>query len=336
MGLVLGLLLPGLSLASPPSAAASSVPPPPGKAPFPVSRGDPGPTSGKAGPGSEPGTPPVARDWPVTGGRGARPRVVRGWQPPATRWSRGHRGVDLAAPAGASVQAVLPGRVTFSGVVAGRGVVSVELDRSGEPPLRTTFEPVTPLLHQGDRVAAGRSVGRLGPGPFHCETPCLHWGLRRGREYLDPLSLLAPGLLRRAPSRLLPVTGIPLPGSREKAPPVASTHVALPFGRSVAYGRRASEGPVPVVTGAVLVLVCCLAHRRSQPRAPGSPKQGHCERHSPRRRTRGRAGLPATVQSLHSRSLGPPWPGRVRRRGAGPELAGAVGSSQRGKGSETT
>lgn len=139
---------------------------------------------------------------------GARPTVLRGWEPPATVYGRGHRGVDLAAPAGSPVRAVAPGRVSFAGRVAGRGVVSVELTGTD---LRTTYEPVTASVVKGAEVAAGEVVGTVEPTGSHCTTTCVHWGLRRGEAYLDPLSLLPPWLLRRGPSRLLPVLDVPLP-----------------------------------------------------------------------------------------------------------------------------
>jgi murein DD-endopeptidase MepM/ murein hydrolase activator NlpD len=92
--------------------------------------------------------------------------------------------------------------------VAGKGVVSVELTGTD---LRTTYEPVTASVEKGDEVAAGEVVGTVDPTGSHCTTTCVHWGLRRGETYLDPLSLLPPWLLRRGPSRLLPVLDVPLP-----------------------------------------------------------------------------------------------------------------------------
>ncbi|WP_280862357.1 M23 family metallopeptidase [Streptomyces sp. SAI-144] len=148
--------------------------------------------------------PAIGRAWPV----GARPTVLRGWEPPATVYGRGHRGVDLAAPPGSPVRAVAPGRVSFAGRVAGRGVVSVELAGTG---LRTTYEPVTASVEKGAELAAGEVVGTVEPTGSHCTSTCVHWGLRRGEAYLDPLSLLPPWLLHRGPSRLLPVLGVPLP-----------------------------------------------------------------------------------------------------------------------------
>ncbi|MFC9289150.1 murein hydrolase activator EnvC family protein [Streptomyces sp. NPDC057052] len=151
--------------------------------------------------------PAIARSWPV----GARPVVVRGWDPPATPYARGHRGVDLAAPVGSPVRAVAAGRVLFAGQVAGRGVVSLELTGTGTPPLRTTYTPVRPSVSAGDEITPAQPVGTLAATPSHCATPCLHWGLRRDKAYLNPLSLLPAWLSARAPARLLPVLGVPLP-----------------------------------------------------------------------------------------------------------------------------
>ncbi|MGW7046108.1 murein hydrolase activator EnvC family protein [Streptomyces avermitilis] len=160
-----------------------------------------------APPEADGAVPAIGRAWPV----GVRPLVVRGWEPPATAYGRGHRGVDLAAAPSTPVRSVAAGRVSFAGRVAGRGVVSVELTGTGEPPLRTTYEPVRPSVKKGDEVAAGGSLGTLEPTTSHCSTACLHWGLLRDRTYLNPLSLLPAWLLHRGPSRLLPVLGVPLP-----------------------------------------------------------------------------------------------------------------------------
>ncbi|MFB6932078.1 M23 family metallopeptidase [Streptomyces chartreusis] len=158
-------------------------------------------------PAPAPTVPTVGRAWPV----GVRPKILRGWEPPATTYGRGHRGVDLAAPAGTPVRAVAAGRVSFAGRVAGKGVVSVELPGAGDPPLRTTYEPVLAKVQKGDEVEAGEVVGTVEATGSHCTESCVHWGLRRADTYLDPLTLLPPWLLRSGPSRLLPVLGVPLP-----------------------------------------------------------------------------------------------------------------------------
>ena len=169
-----------------------------------------GPVSGGPAPpppaAPDPSVPAIGRAWPV----GVRPSVLRGWEPPATAYGRGHRGVDLAAASGTPVRAVAAGRVLYAGRVAGKGVVSVELTGTD---LRTTYEPVTASVEKGDEVAPGEVLGTVAATGSHCTAPCLHWGLRKGEVYLDPLSLLPPWLLHRGPSRLLPVLGVPLPSS---------------------------------------------------------------------------------------------------------------------------
>jgi murein DD-endopeptidase MepM/ murein hydrolase activator NlpD len=188
------------------AAPAEAGPPPAGAAPAKT-----GPPPADAAPGEAeppPGPSPVGRTWPLPGGR---PTVLRAWDPPPTPYARGHRGVDLAAPPHSPVLAVASGRVSFAGRVAGRGVVSVDLTGTGDPPLRTTYEPVRASVRKGDEVTAGQPLGTLEPTPSHCPATCLHWGLRRGKTYLDPLSLLPPWLLRPGPPVLLPVLGVPLP-----------------------------------------------------------------------------------------------------------------------------
>ncbi|MFH9427641.1 peptidoglycan DD-metalloendopeptidase family protein [Streptomyces sp. NPDC017615] len=156
--------------------------------------------------GEPPGerVPALARVWPV----GTRPAVLRGWEPPATVYAAGHRGVDLAAPPGAPVRAVAAGRVSLAGRVAGRGVVAVRLAGTS---LRTTYEPVRAGVAEGAEVRAGEVVGTVEGTGSHCPDTCVHWGLLDGGTYLNPLALLPPWLLDRGPSRLLPVLGVPVP-----------------------------------------------------------------------------------------------------------------------------
>ncbi|MFD9301152.1 M23 family metallopeptidase [Streptomyces sp. NPDC060048] len=131
---------------------------------------------------------------------GARPlpaplTVLRWWDPPPTKYAAGHRGVDLAAAVGAELRAVGPGRVHYAGLVAGRGVLSLTLPNG----LRTTYEPVRPLVAEGAEVTTGQVVALLTDGT-HCLRPCLHWGLLKADTYLNPLALLP-----RPTPRLLPL-----------------------------------------------------------------------------------------------------------------------------------
>ena len=132
--------------------------------------------------------------WPVSPGR-----VVRRFDPPPRPWLAGHRGVDLSAAPSSVVRAAWAGVVVFAGMVAGRGVVSVAHPGG----LRTTYEPVWATVVVGDQVRLGAELGTLSTGHSGCPTAaCLHWGLRRGDRYLDPLALLGLGRVR-----LLPLNG---------------------------------------------------------------------------------------------------------------------------------
>ncbi|MEG8281038.1 murein hydrolase activator EnvC family protein [Streptomyces sp. AHA2] len=195
--LVLLVVLTATALLAPPPALFAAG----GPAAVPTTE----PAPDRTGPAGDGAVPALGRVWPV----GARPPVLRGWEPPATVYAAGHRGVDLTAPPGAPVRAVAAGTVSFAGRVAGKGVVSVELTGTGDPPLRTTYEPVTASVEEGEEVAAGQVIGRVTATGSHCPATCVHWGLRRGETYLDPLSLLPPWLLRAGPSRLLPVPQSP-------------------------------------------------------------------------------------------------------------------------------
>jgi len=129
--------------------------------------------------------------WPLD----PRPEVVARFDPPGSPWGAGHRGVDLLGRPGQQVRAALAGRVTFAGSLAGRGVVVVDHGAT-----RTTYEPVAPAVAVGQEVDTGGVIGLLETGTSHCfPRTCLHWGLLRGEDYLDPLSLLG-----EAPVRLLP------------------------------------------------------------------------------------------------------------------------------------
>lgn len=150
--------------------------------------------------------PPVAGVDPPSG-------VERRFDPPEARWGAGHRGVDLLAPAGSSVLSPGPGVVTFAGPVARRGVVVV----THPDGLRSSLEPVAASVAVGTAVAAGTTLGVVESGhtqgghagegggnggttPNHCAPrSCVHWGVRRGERYIDPLSLLD-----RPPIVLLP------------------------------------------------------------------------------------------------------------------------------------
>jgi murein DD-endopeptidase MepM/ murein hydrolase activator NlpD len=153
-----------------------------------------------AAPGSARAASPGSAVWPLQ----PAPVVVNPFDPPDDRWGPGHRGVDLLGTPGQEVHAALAGTVSFAGTLAGRGVVVVDHGAT-----RTTYEPVAATVTVGQPVATGAVIGTLQVGMSHCfPRTCLHWGLLRGEEYLDPLSLLG-----AAPVRLLPLAlaVVPMP-----------------------------------------------------------------------------------------------------------------------------
>jgi murein DD-endopeptidase MepM/ murein hydrolase activator NlpD len=145
--------------------------------------------------------PPPGAGQPVAGAEYAwpllpPPAVLTPFAAPDDPFGPGHRGVDLAGAVGQPVLAARGGTVVFAGPVAGLGVVSVQHDDG----LRTTYEPVAPVVRVGATVAAGDVLGTLTAGHRGCRTTCLHWGVRRDRlDYVDPLVLLLPPHVRLLP-----------------------------------------------------------------------------------------------------------------------------------------
>ncbi len=116
--------------------------------------------------------------WPLVG------EIVHGFERPATAWAAGHRGIDIQAAPGSEVRSPVPGRVTFVGPVAGRGVMVLRtLDDTD-----VTLEPIEPAVLLGDVVDTGDTVGFLRGG--HLGTNSLHLGLRVAGEYVDPTPYL--------------------------------------------------------------------------------------------------------------------------------------------------
>jgi murein DD-endopeptidase MepM/ murein hydrolase activator NlpD len=123
-------------------------------------------------------------NWPIKPAK-----LSLGFDRPPQNWLPGHRGVDLVGHSGDQVLAAGNGVVTFAGLVAGKGVVVIS-----HGSIRTTYEPVTASVTVGSKVRVGELIGTLSPGESHCATQtsvsCLHWGLIRSEQYLNPLSLV--------------------------------------------------------------------------------------------------------------------------------------------------
>lgn len=178
--------------------------------PHPAQAAPPPPAS--ASPSHLAARPPTDAIWPLH----PRPEIVRGFDLPAKPWLPGHRGLDLAGSAGQQVFAPATGTITYSGPLAGRGVIVITHGQ-----LRTTYEPVIPTLPKGTSVTPGTPIAHLSAAGTHCPPhPCLHWGLLKADTYLNPLTLLP-----TSPVRLLPHTppGAGQPARDTKAPAFAPT-----------------------------------------------------------------------------------------------------------------
>jgi murein DD-endopeptidase MepM/ murein hydrolase activator NlpD len=121
---------------------------------------------------------------PVTG------PVVRVFQAPRTPYGPGHRGVDFAASPGTAVVAAGAGRVVFAGWIGPSAHVVVRHPING---WRTGYSFLAALaVRSGDEVGAGTVVGIAGGlGDGH-DGSVLHFSLRIGDEYVDPMILFRP------------------------------------------------------------------------------------------------------------------------------------------------
>ncbi|MEX2457939.1 MAG: M23 family metallopeptidase, partial [Actinomycetota bacterium] len=124
---------------------------------------------------------PTAYSWPVAG------PVLRGFEPPPSRFGAGHRGIDIGAALGTPVRAASGGIVAFAGWVAGSRFVSIDHPDG----VRTTYSWLSSVdVARGTAVAQGQVIGATGHGHPELERPHLHFGARIGEDYIDPLILL--------------------------------------------------------------------------------------------------------------------------------------------------
>jgi murein DD-endopeptidase MepM/ murein hydrolase activator NlpD len=132
--------------------------------------------------------------WPVAGA------VVRPFDPPGSPYGAGHRGIDIAAPAGTPVRAPAAGVVSFAGNVAGH--LFVTIDHGGSLVSTCSFLSAL-LVQEGDLVMQGQTVGLSGTGHPGDVRPDVHVGVRLNGSYVDPLDYLSPislvDLIRLAP-----------------------------------------------------------------------------------------------------------------------------------------
>lgn len=108
--------------------------------------------------------------------------VADPFRAPANPYAAGNRGLEYRTATGAEVRAAGPGEVTFAGQVGGALHVVV-LHGDG---LRTSYSFLAgAVVTRGQRVGRGDVVGT--------STGSIHFGVRAGERYVDPVLLLAGG-----------------------------------------------------------------------------------------------------------------------------------------------
>lgn len=164
--------------------------------------------------------------WPVAGD------VITQYRNGADPYAGGqHRGIDVAAEAGAPVVAAVSGTVRFAGVAGSSGLtVSV---RTADGRLDTSYLHLSSAdVGEGDRVGAGERIGAVGTsGRRSAERSHLHFGVRdtgSRHAYRDPLDFLPP-----------PPVARPAPEPRGAPAPVAAPVPVAPAPERV-------RSPVPV------------------------------------------------------------------------------------------
>ena len=138
-------------------------------------------------------------EWPVEG------PIIRFFEPPATPFSAGHRGIDIAVPFGTPIHAPAAGTVTFAGWIAGSMFMTLD---HGDG-VRTSYSWLSGFaVAKGDSVHRDEVIAYTGHGHPDVVTPHLHFSARVNGVYVDPLLLLEGldlvTLIRLAPLIFLP------------------------------------------------------------------------------------------------------------------------------------
>lgn len=117
-------------------------------------------------------------------------KLIKEFDPPDEKWLAGHRGVDYLSEENETIYAPANGTISFSGVVANKPVVTID-----HGVLKSTFEPAISDKKVGQEVKKGEEFANVSFGSdksnSHCSIEkCLHWGVKNGDNYVNPLSKL--------------------------------------------------------------------------------------------------------------------------------------------------
>ena len=103
------------------------------------------------------------------------------------RNGRPHKGIDIAAPLGSPIKAVLDGKVVFSGIQRGYGNVIVLEHKNSIMTVYAHNE--SNLVRLGDQVKKGQPIATLGQSG-NAYGPHLHFEYRIKGRAIDPLTVL--------------------------------------------------------------------------------------------------------------------------------------------------
>ena len=114
--------------------------------------------------------------------------IERYFEPPASSYGPGHRGIDYGVQTGTPVRAAGSGLVAWAGSVAGN--LAVTIDHGGG--LETTYSILSRVdVIEGSRVTEGEYIGLVGSS-HEGNAGDLHFGVKFEDEYVDPLDHLGP------------------------------------------------------------------------------------------------------------------------------------------------
>lgn len=230
--------------------------------------------------------------WPLLG------EVVTPYRNGSDPYAAGqHRGLDIAAPAGTPVRAIVDGRVSYSGRLPDGGETVTVRSADGAW-LVGNLHLSRRDVARGSAVSAGDVIGAVGTtGKRSVERPHLHLSVRRAddRGYVDPMSMLGV-------ARLPEIAAKP-------APPAAQQAEGVPASRAPRAdvtpleGRASHQTIVHAQTGDTLPAARQGAGAR--PTAAAAPagisaREGHAARHTGRV-----APPPLPVPVREARAAGP-------------------------------
>lgn len=149
-----------------------------------------------------------------------------------------HRGVDIAAPAGSPVRAIVDGRISFAGRLPDGGLAVTIRSRDGRW-LVSHLHLASRAVRVGARVVVGDTLGAVGTsGKRSAAAPHLHLGVREAatKRYVDPLGLLGPQKLAAKPNAKPRVTALERPATRKS---IVRAHTTGDAASTTRHGARA-------------------------------------------------------------------------------------------------